>query len=156
MEYEKYLEKGKTAIKESTIKQRIFAGVLLLILLGIGIFLLNPEKKLLERRNSQRRSDVVNILNAVYQYGVDNEGKLPQSITNVPTMICQTGASSCDGLVDLSAVVEIEKKLLSEVPMDPKEKSLNGAGYQISKLSNGRINVTAPLAENNAVISLSK
>lgn len=156
MDYEKYLEKSKFAIKKSTIKQRIFAGVLLLVLLGIGFFLLNPSKKLLERRNSQRRSDVVNILNAVYQYGIDNEGKLPQSITNVPTMICQTGASSCDGLVDLSEVVEAEKKLLSEVPVDPGEKSFNSSGYQISKLSNGRINVTAPLAENNAVISRSK
>lgn len=156
MEYEKYLEKSKSLIVESTTRQRIFAGLILLILLGIVIFLLNPSKKLLERRNSQRRNDVVNILNAVYQYGVDNEGKLPESITNIPNMICQGKASSCEGLVDLSEVVDAEKKLLSEIPIDPREKSLSSSGYQISKLSNGRINVIAPLAENNAVISLSK
>jgi transaldolase len=107
-------------------------------------------------RNSRRRTDVVNILNAVYQYTSQHNGEIPASITSNPGMICKSGAKSCQGRVDISEILVSEKKILQSVPVDPLEKSENSSGYQISKLSNGRINVTAPLAENNAVISLSK
>jgi len=111
---------------------------------------------LLEMRNSQRRSDVVNILNAVYQYSADHGGDLPFQLAGSPAMICRSKAQSCEGLVDISQILASEKKVLSSVPVDPKEKDPNSSGYQISRLANGRINVTAPLAENNAAISLSK
>lgn len=156
MDFEKYLEKMKGFVEESTLKQRFLAGIFLaFILIGYVIFL-NPAKRLLEMRNSQRRSDVVNILNTVYQYAADNKGPLPESITNTPAMICQSKAVTCEGLVDLTQILAVEKKLLSEVPVDPNEKDPNASGYQIVRLSNGRISVSAPLAENNAVISLSK
>jgi len=115
----------------------------------------DPAKKMLEMRNSKRRSDVVNILNVVYQYKID-KGVLPEGITNNPLMICSGKTGSCDGLVDLSNVIVDEKKILSKIPIDPNEKNPNASGYQIFLSSNGRINVTAPLAENNAVINLSK
>lgn len=156
MNYEEYLEKVKSFVKKSTLQQRLLVALLLLVLLALTIFLLNPRKKLLEMRNSQRRSDVVNILNSVYQYSLDNNGTLPEKITAEPTMICKGKAASCDGLVDISEIIKDKKYLLSAVPVDPKEENANSSGYQISKLSNGRINVAAPLAENNAVIKLSK
>ncbi|KKQ38971.1 MAG: hypothetical protein US57_C0026G0007 [Candidatus Moranbacteria bacterium GW2011_GWC2_37_73] len=145
MDYEKYLEEIKSYIKKSSKKQRVLAVFVLITILAAVVFAINPEKKLLERRNSQRRSDVANILNSVYQYSIDHSGELPESITTQPTVICKSNALSCDG-----------KYLLSKVPVDPKEKNANSSGYQIHKLTNGRISVSAPLAENNAVISLSK
>lgn len=155
MEYQKYLELFKKKISDLSRAQ--WAGVIFvaIIALGAAVYFIDPQKKLLERRNSQRRSDVVNILNAVYKYSVDNE-TLPDSITTTPTMICKSGAQSCDGLVDISEIIKKEEKLLSEVPVDPKSNDPNNSGYQIFKSPNGRINVSAPLAENNAVISLSK
>lgn len=156
MEIEEFLQKTKNSALKSTKKQRFVAGFVVLVLLAGLVVFINPKKKLLEMRNSQRRSDVVNILNAVYQYTSDNNGELPQTITGTPTMICKTKASSCDGLVDLSQVLETEKKLLSKMPIDPREKNENSSGYQISRQANGRISVSAPLAENGAVITLSK
>ncbi|HBI33831.1 MAG TPA: hypothetical protein DEA43_04285 [Candidatus Moranbacteria bacterium] len=156
MDYEKYLEEIKGYIKKSTKKQRVWFVVGLLVVLGVVIVAINPAKKMLEMRNSQRRSDVVNILNSVYQYSIDHPDALPESITAQPTMICKSTALSCDGLVDISKITGDKKYLLSKVPVDPKEKNVNSSGYQISKLANGRISVSAPLAENNAVINLSK
>lgn len=156
MQYQEYLEKCKIFAKKSTKWQRFLALLFGVIVLVVAIFLINPRKRLLEMRNSQRRSDVVNILNAVYQYGSENGGEFSSGIGASPTMICRSGAQSCSGLVDISQILKVEKKLLSSVPVDPTEKDPNISGYQISRLSNGRMNVTAPLAENNAVISLSK
>ncbi len=156
MEYQKYIEQAKSRILNLTKIQKVIIAAVIILLIGVGVYLINPKKKLLEMRNSQRRSDVVNILNAVYQYSADQEGKLPFPIPSEPTMICRTKASSCEGLVDISEVIATEKKILSEVPVDSSEKNPNIAGYQIYKSANGRINVTAPLAENRAVISLSK
>ncbi|MDD5463852.1 MAG: hypothetical protein PHP62_01785 [Candidatus Moranbacteria bacterium] len=156
MDYEKYLEEIKNYIKKSTKKQRALFLAGLVIVLGVVIVAINPAKKMLEMRNSQRRSDVVNILNSVYQYSIDHSGELPESITTQPTVICKSNALSCDGLVDISEITDDEKYLLSKVPVDPKEKDANSSGYQILKHSNGRISVSAPLAENNAVINLSK
>lgn len=156
MEFEEYLEKFKKIIKESSFRQRVIFGLVVLILLIGYVIFLNPAKKLVEMRNSQRRTDVVNILNTVYQFVADNKGELPQTITSTPTKICQSKASSCEGLVDLSSVLEVEKKLLSSVPVDPRETDKNSSGYQISRQANGRISISAPLAENGAVITLSK
>jgi|GEM_PF-726857 len=156
MNYEEYLKKITTFLKKTSLWQRLLAATILVAILVVVIILINPAKKLLERRNSQRRTDVVNILNAVYQYSFDHDGQLPFSLTAEPMMICKTKAQSCEGLVEISAITGNKKYLLSVVPVDPREKDANSSGYQISKLSSGRISVSAPLAENNAVISLSK
>lgn len=156
MEYQKYLKIVKDFLTRLNFVQRSFLILLLVLSLAGGIFLANPAKKLLEMRNSQRRSDVVNILNAVYQYKIDNKDVLPANISSVPNAICRNRDSKCEGLVDLTEVFVSEKKMLSKMPVDPREKNKDLSGYQISLSANGRISVMAPLAENNAVISLSK
>lgn len=126
------------------------------ILADIVIIALNPAKQLGDTRNAQRRTDVNTILNAVYQYSIDNNGNLPSTITTSATAICQTGTSDCTSLIDLTVLTTNEKYLVS-VPKDPLITATTGtASYTIVKSINGRVTVAAPLAEQSAVITVTR
>jgi len=124
------------------------------ILAGIVILAINPNKQLGDTRNAQRKADVNTILNAVYQYSIDNNGTLPANITTTATAVCQ--AAPCTSLIDLS-VLTTSEKYLTAIPRDPLITATTGtAGYTIVKSANGRITVTAPSAEQGATISVTR
>jgi type IV pilus assembly protein PilA len=124
------------------------------ILAGIVILAINPSKQLGDTRNAQRRADVNTIMNAVYQYALDNNGNLPAAITSTDLDICKTGGT-CTGLSDL-VVLTTAQKYLTTMPFDPTSSSTNGTGYHIIKNTNGRVMITAPSAEQSAVISITR
>jgi type IV pilus assembly protein PilA len=124
------------------------------VLAGIVILAINPNKQLGDTRNAQRKADVNTILNAVYQYTIDNNGTLPASITTTATAVCKTGGT-CTGLIDLSVLTASEKYLTS-IPSDPTTSTANSTNYNISKSANGRITVAAPSAEQSATISITR
>ena len=121
---------------------------------GIVILAINPNKQLGDTRNAQRRADVNTILNAVYQYTIDNNGTLPSTITTTATGVCKTGGT-CTSLIDLSVLTASEKYLTS-VPYDPNTSTTNSTNYNISKSANGRITVAAPGAEQSATITVTR
>lgn len=132
------------------------------ILASIVIVAINPARQFSQARNAQRHSDVNTILNAVYQYAVDNDGSLPSSIptssdcSGVATNeICKTGAADCTNLVNLDVLTNNEI-YLTAIPTDPQGATTNGAGYHIAKSTNGRVTVCAPDAEIGATISVTR
>ena len=142
-------EKGFTLIEV------LLVVAIIAILAGIVILAINPNKQLGDTRNSQRQSDINTILNATYQYGVDNQGNLPTGITTTPTDICATGASSCTGLVDLT-VLTTNGKYVVAIPKDPKTGTTTDTHYQISLDANNRVTVSAPDAEQGKTISATR
>ncbi len=132
------------------------------ILAGIVIVALNPAKQLGDTRNAQRHSDVATILNAVFQYSIDNNGAVPASIPTgtcsaTTGEICATGAASCTGLADLG-VLTTNQKYLTAIPQDPQGGTdADGAGYSIVKnATTNRITVCAPKAESGASITVTR
>jgi prepilin-type N-terminal cleavage/methylation domain-containing protein len=114
------------------------------ILASIVIVAINPTKQLGDARDAQRRSDVNTILNAVYQYAIDNSGNLPTGIpTGSPSEICSTGAATCVG-VDLDVLTG---SYLVRIPVDPQTTTGTGTNYFIVQDANGRITVSAPGTE---------
>lgn len=140
--------------KGFTLLEILLVVAAIAILAGIVIIAINPGKQLADTRNAQRRVDVNTILNAVYQYSIDNKGVLPAGITTSATEICKTGGT-CTGLIDLSAL-SLNEQYVTAIPFDPSSATTNGTGYKILKTSANRITVSAPSAENSQVISVTK
>jgi len=131
------------------------------ILAGIVILAINPNKQLGETRNAQRRTDVNTILNATYQYSIDNNGTLPTIPTGscalvAANQVCKlTATGTCSTGVDLS-VLTTNEKYLTSMPIDPTVSSTNGTGYYLAKSANNRVTVCAPSAEQSATISVTR
>lgn len=103
-------------------------------------------------RDARRRSDINTIMNACYQYVIDNNGEFPATFSSVPTQICATG-KSCDG-VSLDVLLGT---YLIDIPRDPTlTEASRISGYTIKLDSLNRITVTAPLADQTDPVSITR
>lgn len=138
---------------------------ILAILLAITLIAINPARQFGNANNTKRRSDVTQILSAIGQFAAENRGQLPDEIlgltagtatalnaTNFPDM--------CDQLVP---------EFIPALPSDPtiaagdvEETDCQATtptwdtGYQVSRDANNRITVTAPTADNGAIITVTR
>jgi prepilin-type N-terminal cleavage/methylation domain-containing protein len=142
-----------------TLLEVLLVIAIIAILAAIVIIAINPTRQLAESRNTQRRSDVNTVLNAVYQYAIDNNGALPANINSTQREICIDGVAEATcttaALVYLGELTDSERYLVS-LPVDPSGASGNGAGYEIVQSANGRVTVTAPDAELGATITVTR
>ncbi len=130
------------------------------ILAGIVILAINPTKQLGQTRDAQRQVDVNTILNAVYQYSIENGG-IPSAINQDTTCddtaaneVCTT-SGTCTGITDLSVLTTSEEYLVA-MPEDPSDATTNGTGYYIIKTGNSRVTVCAPSAEQTTTIEVTR
>lgn len=137
------------------------------ILAGIVILAINPGKQLGDTRNAQRKADVNTILNAVYQYSIDNNGTLPglNLAASVATAtVIGTSSTGCDttctatttvaSCIDLTA--DLSPTYIVGMTPDPTSGTLGNTDYYIRKLATGRIEVGACDPEQGEVISVTR
>ncbi len=133
--------------KGFTLIELLLVVAIISIIAGIVILAINPTRQLRDSNDARRRADVNTILNAVYQFSVDNRGDIPNTIFSTTTQICQTGVSlaTCQaaGFTSLFVLTDSERYLTS-IPVDPAATTTNGTGYYIEKTVNNRIRVSAP------------
>jgi prepilin-type N-terminal cleavage/methylation domain-containing protein len=147
----KVMNKNK---KGFTLLEILLAVAALVILAGIVILAINPNKQLADARNSQRWVDVNTILNAVYQHSIDNEGVIPVDIVATEKEICRIGFDETDDC-EISLETELIPEYLVSMPVDPRETNLESTGYVISTTTTAnRIKVSAPNAERGQVIEV--
>lgn len=130
--------------KGFTLIELLLVVAIIAILAGIVILAINPKKQLDEAKDSQRKSDMITILNAVYQYTIDTRGTLPANIPTNPNEICRTTATSGDciagGLVDLSVLTD-NGTYITAIPVDTEASTTFGTGYRISTTTGRRVTV---------------
>ncbi len=147
--------------KAFTLIELLLVIGIIAILASIVIVAINPTKQLGDARNAQRRSDVNTVLNAVYQYAIDNNGTLPGAIPAAPAAakpvclgtVVDAACTGVPGGVDLSDLIGT---YIVAVPADPQNTSTDVTGYTIVQDANGRVTVAAPSAEQSATISVTR
>ena len=136
------------------------------ILAGIVIVALNPAKQLGDTRNASRRSDVNTILNATYQYAIDNNGNFPTDIDAVTasSQVMGTDATGCNttctATTTVASCVDLTTELVSTyvvgIPDDPRTGTAANTDYYINADANGRLTVGSCDPEQSATISVTR
>ncbi len=110
-------------------KSKGFTLIELLVVIGVIAILativlvaVNPARNFAQARNTQRRNDIYQVLNACHQYAVSNDGEFPSSITATATDIGTGG-------IDLGA--EIAPEYIPVIPVDPSTGDAAATGYVI-------------------------
>lgn len=129
------------------IELAVVIGVLA-VLLGIVLVAINPARQFSQANNTQRRSDVNAILNAIHQYAADNNGTLPTGIPVAPAaagVISNTAVNICSALVPT---------YIAALPYDPTTTGAGftdcttyNTGYTVVQNAANRVTVTAPDTE---------
>lgn len=100
-------------------------------------------------RDAQRTSDVNVLLNAVYQYAIDSNGKLPEGIPLGKAQEICASDTDCSGMVNLRVLTGA---YLIAIPRDPSLGSKSkGSGYFIKKDKSNRITVEAIHADKGRI-----
>jgi prepilin-type N-terminal cleavage/methylation domain-containing protein len=143
--------KGKN-LKGFTLIEILVVVALIAILAAITIIAINPQQNFADTRNTQRSSDVTQILNAVTQY-TSRQGNQLSDVGAVPPCTGTGNQTIGTGGIDLSILVE---EYIVAVPEDPLVGTPADTGYRICRTTGGRVQVSAPNAEGGATISVQR
>lgn len=157
----------RTQQKGFTLIELLIVIGILAVLLAITLVALNPKQNFGDANNSQRRSDVTAILDAINQYSAANKGVLPPTVS---ALTAGTATAVGSGTGQANICTDLVPTYIADIPIDPtagtKSPSASlcsasgttySTGYTVTKSTSGnRITVSAPSAENSASISVTR
>lgn len=108
------------------------------ILATVIVLSISPGKQYSRSRNIQRNSDIYLILSAIARYSLQHNGSIPVSITS-------------EAITASSLSTDLIPSYLDSIPLDPK-----GGEYFVSVDGNYRVTVSAPDAELDTIIQVTK
>ena len=130
------------------------------ILAAIVIVAINPTKQLGDARDSQRRSDVNTLLNATYQFAIDNNGSFPPDLVvgtaGVTYLLCRSGCYTTGAVTNaftygavttsdpgtgtgaMKAVnlTPLAGDYLTDIPLDPRYSQVGTGTYSATTFTN--------------------
>jgi len=150
--------------KGFTLIELLVVIAILSILLVIVLVAINPARQTKAARDTQRKADVLTILNAVGQYFVAN-GSFPGDLNNIATGSAQSIDSANTTLDGPDFCSDLAPTYVAALPFDPKGSGGGfsftscgqafDTGYRITKSTGDRITISAPQAED-ILISVSR
>lgn len=156
----------RASLKGFTLIEILVVVGLIAILAAITIVAINPARNFMATRNTQRSSDVQQILNAIWQYASE-PGKSLADFGSIPT--CPTvavinaytgsGTPTPDaGSINLYTL--LVDTYIADIPKDPGGTTAAGTmldtGYTICKTAGNRVEIAAPKAEDGKNIVVRK
>lgn len=159
------LSKFKKITRGFTLIEILLVVAILSILLVVVFASLNPAQRLQDTRNARRWNDVNQVLTAIHECIVDNDGSLSTcGITDDGTAreivngaivtgcdaVCGVATSECE---DLSGLVS--SNYLASLPADPTAPATNHTSYTVTSTS-GVISVASCGAEGGESISVAR
>ncbi len=160
------LQKLKSEQHGFTLIELLVVIGILAILLAITLIAINPNKHFQDTRNARRQSDVVAILDGIYEYEAGNAGNIPPTLASVSTNSVAPSAIASSGAGSVNPCANLAPAYLADLPIDPSTGTRAGttscagvyaSGYTMYKsATSGRFTVTAPAAENSVTISVTR
>lgn len=117
------------------------------ILAAIVLVAVNPARQFAISRDTARRNDLYQMLNALYQYSVDNNGTFPTQINSTFTDVGNLGLNLDDDLVST---------YIPAIPYDPLTGDVDTTNYVLAKEASGRLTATATASEIVADLTLTR
>ena len=152
--------------KGFTLIELLVVIAILAVLLSITLIAINPARQFAQANNTQRRSDVSTLLNAINQYMIDNNGDTPTGVSACTSSAPCTlsNDSGIAGRLDIcSALVS---QYVAALPVDPTDGTGSpvsdcstgtyNTGYTIYRGSDNRLTVAAPGAELSETIQVTR
>ena len=140
-------------------KSKGFTLIELLVVIGIITILativlvaINPARQFAQARDTTRRNDMYQILNAIYQYSVENNGTYPTQIQTNSWL----DIGNCTGCLNLAA--DLVPLYIPAIPFDPSTgDSLTGVtDYVLARETNGRLTASASGAEVTVPLTITR
>jgi len=120
------------------------------ILAAVVLVAVNPGRQFAQARDTQRKSDLYSLSNAIYQYVAEHNGILPDTdgddaTSNFPTTSTEIGSNGFD-LANAGNAAGTEPMIptyIAEIPMDPATGTTANTGYSIYENADGRVVASA-------------
>ncbi len=148
------LRESSKNLKGFTLVEILVVVALIAILAAITIIAINPAKNFADARNTQRSSDVAEILSAVTQY----TGEQGHQLSDLGTIPLCSATPAEIGTSDVDLSTRLVPTYLVAIPFDPSTGDAADTHYTIctTSASAGRIQITAPDAEAGKTISVER
>jgi prepilin-type N-terminal cleavage/methylation domain-containing protein len=151
----------KKLFKGFTLIELLVVIGILAILLAITLIAINPARQFGQANNTRRRSETLQILNAIHQYVAENNGQLPVSVSGLDA----TTATDFSGAAMPTLCADLMPNYIPALPVDPSLNLPNitdcavttwDTGYQIMRDEANRVTVSAPVTDNNVTIAVTR
>jgi len=135
------------------------------ILAAIVLVAVNPGRQFAQARNTQRRSDLYSITNAIYQFAAEHDGVLPDTdgddaTSNFPASPqCIGNGGGCFNLgaaTNEAGTETVVPTYIADIPVDPQTGTPGDTGYTIYQDANGRVVASASGELSEGIISVTR